>query len=94
MDPVTLVSTFKEFGPWIAFCTYFIWQGWIRENRLCKRLDACEDWQRNNLLGMNQRMVEALEKNTQASSSLEKSLTTLVAEVQASPCLAHLKPST
>ena len=46
-DVVTLL---KQYGPLLVVTAFFLWQGWVRENRLCDRIDDLEDEQRKVLM--------------------------------------------
>ena len=33
-----LIELGKQYGPWMAMCAFFVWQSWVRENRLAVAL--------------------------------------------------------
>jgi hypothetical protein len=70
-DVVTLL---KQYGPLIVVTAFFLWQGWVRENRLCNRVDKLEDEQRNVLLPLVSRCSDVIAQNTLMMERLEKTL--------------------
>jgi hypothetical protein len=59
---VEFVALFKEYGAWCLLVAYFVWQTWIREGRMAKRLDTLEDTDRQ----ARDNLVKAMERNTVA----------------------------
>jgi hypothetical protein len=75
MDLFTdVVMLLKQYGPLIVVTAFFLWQGWVRENRLCNRVDKLEDEQRNVLLPLVERCSDVIAQNTMMMERLEKAL--------------------
>lgn len=78
MEPFTmaeLLELIKAYGPWIGLCLFFIWQSWLRENKLADKLDNADKYQRDTLAGL-------VRENTQAMTGLREVL-------KLRPCLAE-----
>ena len=75
MDLFTdVVALLKQYGPLIVVTAFFLWQGWVRENRLCNRVDKLEDEQRTVLLPLVERCSDVIAQNTMMMERLEKAL--------------------
>ena len=68
-DVVTLL---KQYGPLLVVTAFFLWQGWVRENRLCDRIDDLEDEQRKVLMPLIERSADVIAQNTAMLERLEK----------------------
>jgi hypothetical protein len=64
----------KQYGPLIFVVGYFLWQNWLRELRMSKRITKLEDEQRNVLLPMVERCTDVISQNTSMMERLEKAL--------------------
>lgn len=75
MDLFTdVVTLLKQYGPLIVVTAFFLWQNWVRENRLCSRIEKLEDEQRNVLLPLVERCSDVIAQNTMMMERLEKAL--------------------
>ena len=68
------VALLKQYGPLIVVTAFFLWQGWVRENRLTGRVEKLEDEQRNVLLPLVERTSDVIAQNTMMMERLEKTL--------------------
>jgi len=68
------VALLKQYGPLIVVTAFFLWQGWVRENRLTGRVEKLEDEQRNVLLPLVERTSDVIAQNTMMMERLEKAL--------------------
>lgn len=50
----------KQFGPWLALVIFFVWQSWLRENRLGTQLDEVHKFIRETLAGVVERNTRAM----------------------------------
>ena len=48
-DGVALLALLKQYGPLVLVMAFLLWQGWVREGRMGKRIVRLEDEQRNVL---------------------------------------------
>lgn len=62
----------KQFGPFVAFTVYFVWQGWQREKRQTTRIDELENRQRDMLTNLVVESTTALTNNTRIMERMEK----------------------
>ena len=60
----------QAYGPYAALIIFFVWRDYIREQRLSKRLNEVEDFQKNELTTLVRTTVEAINANTRALSDL------------------------
>jgi hypothetical protein len=77
MDSSTLadlVLLLRQYGPLILVVAFFLWQGWVREGRLNKRITDLEDEQRNVLMPLVERCADVIAQNTMMMERLEKAL--------------------
>ena len=51
-----LLMLLKQYGPLVLVAAFFLWQGWVRENRMSKRIEHLEDQQRNVLMPLCERL--------------------------------------
>ena len=65
----------REFGLPVALVGFFVWQGWVRERRMGRRMDATQDFVQRALVGL-------VSDNTKAMEAVGKAL-------EARPCLAE-----
>ena len=49
------ISVLKQYGPLVLVVAFLLWQGWVREARMSKRITKLEDEQRNVLMQPNWR---------------------------------------
>lgn len=63
----TFVELAKQFGVWAALAIFFVWQNWVREGVLSKRLEAETEYTKKVL-------TETVAANTSAMRSLADSL--------------------
>lgn len=68
------IALLKQYGPLLVVTAFFLWQGWVRENRLCDRIDALEDEQRKVLMPLVERSADVIAQNTAMLERLEKGL--------------------
>jgi len=69
-----LVMLLKQYGPLILVTAFFLWQGWVREGRMGKRIEHLEDQQRNLLMPLVERCADVIAQNTMMMERLEKAL--------------------
>lgn len=69
-----LLLLLKQYGPLILVVAFFLWQGWVREGRMNKRITDLEDGQRNVLMPLVERCADVIAQNTLMMERLEKSL--------------------
>jgi len=75
MDTVAdLILLLKQYGPLILVVAFFLWQGWLRETRMDKRITELEDGQRNVLMPLVERCADVIAQNTMMMERLEKVL--------------------
>jgi hypothetical protein len=58
------VELAKQFGPFVAFTVYFVWQGWQREKRQSARIDELANQQKETLTKLVVDSTAALAHNT------------------------------
>jgi len=71
MDAIALL---KQYGPLILVTAFFLWQGWVREGRMTKRIEMLEDEQRKVLLPLVERCADVIAQNTLMMERLERVL--------------------
>jgi len=69
-----LILLLRQYGPLILVVAFFLWQGWVREGRMNKRLADLEDGQRNVLMPLVERCADVIAQNTMMMERLEKTL--------------------
>ncbi len=69
-----LVMLLKQYGPLVLVVAFFLWQGWVREGRMNKRITDLEDAQRNVLMPLCERCADVIAQNTMMMERLEKAL--------------------
>ena len=69
-----LILLLKQYGPLIVVVAFFLWQGWVREGRMSKRITNLEDEQRSVLMPLVERCADVIAQNTLMMERLEKSL--------------------
>ena len=69
----------KQFGPFVAFTVYFVWQGWQREKRQSARIDELANQQKETLTKLVVDSTAALanstkviEQNTRVMSRMDR----------------------
>ena len=70
-----LLELAKAYGPWVALCAYFVWQSWLRENRIAEQLYKTETFIRES-------MMSVIRDNTEAMRGLKDLL-------KSRPCLIN-----
>jgi len=50
------ISVLKQYGPLVLVVAYLLWQGWVRECRMNKRIVRLEDEQRGVLMPLVERL--------------------------------------
>ena len=68
------ISVLKQYGPLALVVAFLLWQGWVREARMSKRITKLEDEQRNVLLPLVERCADVIAQNTLMMERLEKAL--------------------
>jgi hypothetical protein len=69
-----LLLLLKQYGPLVFVVAFFLWQNWLREQRMSSRIVHLEDEQRNVLLPMVERCTDVIAQNTGMMERLEKAL--------------------
>jgi hypothetical protein len=64
----------KQYGPLVLVVALLLWQGWVRETRMSKRITRLEDEQRNVLMPLVERCADVIAQNTLMMERLEKAL--------------------
>jgi len=73
-DGVALLGLLKQYGPLVLVVAFLLWQGWVREGRMSKRIVKLEDEQRNVLMPLVSRCADVIAQNTLMMGRLEKAL--------------------
>jgi hypothetical protein len=68
------ISVLKQYGPLALVVTFLLWQGWLREARMSKRITKLEDEQRHVLMPLIERCADVIAQNTLMMERLEKAL--------------------
>lgn len=68
------ISVLKQYGPLVVVVAFLLWQGWVRETRMGKRIVKLEDEQRNVLMPILERCADVIAQNTLMMERLEKAL--------------------
>jgi hypothetical protein len=74
MDWQIALEVLKQYGPLVLMVCLLLWQGWLRECRLGKRINKLEDEQRKVLLPLVKRCAAVITKNTAIMRRLERAL--------------------
>jgi hypothetical protein len=69
-----LLFLLKQYGPLILVTAFFLWQGWVREGRMSRRIESLEDEQRHVLMPLVERCADVIAQNTMMMERLEKAL--------------------
>jgi hypothetical protein len=64
----------RQYGPLVLVVGFFLWQNWLRELRMSRRIDKLEGEQRAVLLPMVERCTDVIAQNTTMMERLEKAL--------------------
>ena len=72
MDLSNCLLLLKQYGPLALVVGFFLWQNWLRELRMSRRIDKLEDEQRSVLLPMVERCTDVISQNTAMMERLEK----------------------
>lgn len=68
------ISLLKQYGPLVVVVAFLLWQSWVREARMSKRITKLEDEQRNVLMPLVERCADVIAQNTLMMERLEKAL--------------------
>ncbi len=68
------IALLKQYGPVVLAVAFLLWQSWVRETRMSKRITRLEDEQRNVLLPLVERCSDVIAQNTLMMERLEKAL--------------------
>jgi len=68
------VFLLKQYGPLVLVVAFLLWQGWVRECRMGKRIVRLEDQQRNVLMPLVARCADVIAQNTLMMERLERVL--------------------
>jgi hypothetical protein len=68
------ISVLKQYGPLVLAMAFLLWQGWVREGRMGKRIVKLEDEQRNVLMPLVAKCADVITQNTLMMERLEKAL--------------------
>jgi len=74
MDFVVVLEVLKQFGPLVLVVAFFLWQGWVRECRLTRRIEKLEDEQKKVLLPLVEKCASVIAKNTLIMRRLERAM--------------------
>lgn len=74
MELTDIWMLLKQYGPLVLVVGFFLWQNWLRELRMGKRIDKLEDAQREILLPLVERCTDVIVQNTGMMERLEKAL--------------------
>jgi hypothetical protein len=74
MELSDLLLLLKQYGPLVLVVGFFLWQNWLRELRMSKRISKLEDEQRQVLLPMVERCTDVIAQNTAMMERVEKVL--------------------
>ena len=64
MDLSDFLLMLKQYGPLVLVVLFFLWQNWLRELRMDKRINKLEDEQRTVLLPLVERCTDVITQNT------------------------------
>jgi hypothetical protein len=70
----TILPAIKQYGPLVILAAFLLWQNWMRELRMVKRIDKLESEQRDVLLPLVERCTEVITQSTAVMESLERAL--------------------
>jgi hypothetical protein len=69
-----LILLLKQYGPLVLVVAFLLWQGWVRECRMGRRITKLEDEQRNALMPLVERCADVIAQNTLMMERLEKAM--------------------
>lgn len=69
-----VIALLKQYGPLVLVGAFLLWQSWVREIRMSKRITKLEDEQRNVLMPLVERCADVIAQNTLMMERLEKAL--------------------
>jgi len=64
-SPDMWAELISNFGPLIGVVLFFIWRDWKREDRLNRRVERLEDYQREILIDLINKSTAVLAQNTE-----------------------------
>lgn len=64
MQVTDILMKTADYGPVAAIAGFLIWANVRSYSAVCKRLNEVEDWQKNELVRLNERAIQALDRNT------------------------------
>jgi hypothetical protein len=74
MEFTDVWTLLRQYGPLVLVVGFFLWQNWLRELRMSRRIDKLEEEQRKVLLPMVERCTDVIAQNTGVMERLEKVL--------------------
>lgn len=74
VDIGDLITVLKQYGPLVVVVVFFLWQGWVRENRMSARINKLEDDHKDVLLPLVEKCTKVIAKNSIIMRRLEQSL--------------------
>jgi hypothetical protein len=86
MTNLDFLELAKQFGPFVAFTVYFVWQGWQREKRQTARIDELANKYNESLQTTLAQTTAALANNTKAFERVERLISRICAEKPGSGC--------
>jgi len=68
------IFVLKQYGPLVLVVAFLLWQGWVRECRMNRRIVKLEDEQRNVLMPLVAKCADVIAQNTMMMERLERAL--------------------
>ena len=68
------ICVLKQYGPLVLVTAVLLWQSWVRECRMNRRIVKLEDEQRHVLMPLVARCADVIAQNTLMMERLEKAL--------------------
>jgi hypothetical protein len=69
---IDAIALLKQYGPLVLIVAFLLWQSWVREVRMNKRIVKLEDEQRNVLMPLVERCADVIAQNTLMMERLER----------------------
>lgn len=76
----------KQFGLPVALVIFFVWNSWVRENRLAKRITDLELFINEHMLKIIENATTAIVNSTTANEKVAQGLQRLVEQLSQRPC--------
>lgn len=86
MTNLDFLELAKQFGPFVAFTVYFVWQGWQREKRYAARIDELTNKYSESLHTQLAQTTTALSNSTKVIERIERLVTRICLEKPGSGC--------